>query len=98
MKQEAALCDTVRLVVELVREVLSELLKRLSLEDLGVQARNAVYRETADDREVRHTYLSVVNDRHLLDHVIIAGIGDLDLTDETSVDLLNNLVNTGKKL
>ena len=97
VKKETSLGDTVRLVVELLRHHLIEVTKLLFLKDLCVELRNAVYGEAADDREVSHADLSVVNDRHSADLLVVARISLLDLGNEAAVDLLNDLVNTRKK-
>ena len=59
-----------------------------------MKLRNTVYREAADDRKVSHADLSVVNDRHSTDLLVVTRISLLDLGYKTAVDLLNDLVNT----
>ena len=97
MKKETSLGDTVRLVVELLRHHLIEVTKLLFLKDLCVKLRNTVYREAADDCKVSHADLSVVNDRHSADLLVVTRISLLDLSYKAAVDLLNNLVNTRKQ-
>jgi len=62
-----------------------------------VKLRNTVYREAADDCKVSHADLSVVNDRHSADLLVVTRISLLDLGYKTAVDLLNDLVNTRKQ-
>ena len=58
---------------------------------------HTIMAEAADDRKVSHADLSVVNDRHSADLLVVARISLLDLGNEAAVDLLNDLVNTRKK-
>ena len=58
---------------------------------------NAVYGEAGADRKVRHLYLSVINNRHLPDLLLISGILRADLFDEAAVDLLDDLINSRKE-
>ena len=65
-------------------------------EDLRVQSRNTVHGIACRDRQMSHLYLSVVYDRHLADLLLITRIFALDLDDESAVDLLHDLVDTGQ--
>ena len=97
MKQETSLCDTVCLVVELLRHHLIEVLQLLFLQDLGVQSCNTVYRVACSDCQVCHLHLSVVDDRHLADLLLVARISSLDLLHKAAVDLFDDLVYTRKQ-
>ena len=97
VKQETSLGNTVCLVVELLRHHLIEVAEFLFLKDLCVKLRNTVYREAADDRKVSHADLSVINDGHSADLLVVARISLLDLGYKAAVDLLDNLVNTRKQ-
>ena len=97
VKQETSLRDTICLVVEFLRHHLVEILQDVLLQDLRMKLRDAVDAVAADDGEVRHADLAVVNDRHVLDLVVVARILRLDLVQEAAVDLLDNLVNTRKQ-
>ena len=97
MSKETSLCDTVCFVVELLRHHLIEILQLLILEDLGMKACNTVYRVACNDRKVSHLNLSVIDDRHLLDLLEVSRIFLLDLKNETTVDLLDDLVDTRKQ-
>ena len=97
MKQKSSLCDTVGLVVELLRHHLIEILQLLILEDLSMQSCNTVYGEACHDSEVSHLDLTVVNDSHLPNLLHITRILLLDLKDKSSVDLLGDLIDTRQK-
>ena len=97
VQKEPALRDTVRLVVELLRHHFVEVLQRLLLQDLRVQLSNAVDRVARDNCQVRHPHLSVIDDSHLCDLVLVARVLLLHPRDEAAVDLLDNLINTRKK-
>ena len=97
VKQETALSDAVGLVIELLRHHLIEVLQLLMLQDLGVQSRHAVYREAGYDSQMSHLHLSVIDDGHLADLLLIARIFLLDLDHKAAVDLLDDLVYTGKQ-
>ena len=97
VKQETALGDAVGLVVELLRHHLIEVLQLLVLQDLGVESRHAVYGVAGHDGQMGHLHLSVIDDGHLADLLLVARILLLDLNHEAAVDLLDNLINTGKQ-
>ena len=97
MKEEPSLGNAVCLVVELLRHHLIEVPKLLLFQNLRVKPCNAVYREAAHDGKVCHPHLSVVDDCHLADLLVIAGIQALDLFHEPAVDLLHDLINTRKQ-
>ena len=97
VKQETSLGDTVCFVIKFLRHHLIEITKFLFLKDLCVKLRNTVYREAADNRKVSHADLSVVDDRHSADLLVVARISLLDLSYKAAVDLLNDLVNTRKQ-
>ncbi len=97
VQEEAPLRNAVRLVVELLRHHLVEVLQHVLLKDLRVQRRDAVHRVAADDGEVSHVDLSVVDNRHVADLVRVVRILLLNLVLEAAVDLLGDLVNTGQQ-
>ncbi|SCH33629.1 Uncharacterised protein [uncultured Clostridium sp.] len=97
VKQETTLGNTVGLVVELLRHHLVEILQLLLFQDLCMQSRYAVYRMACRDSQMSHLDLSVVNDSHLADLFLIARIFCLDIQYKTTVDLLHDLVYTGKQ-
>ena len=94
MKQESSLCNTICLVVELLRHHLVEILQLLLLQDLSVQSCNAVYRVACCNCQMCHLDLSVVDNRHLANLLLIARVLRLNLQDKTTVDLFNDLVYT----
>ena len=79
VQQEAPLRDSVRLVVELLREELVKLLQLLVFQNLGVQLCHTVDGIARRNRQMRHLHLSVIDDRHFLDHVPVAGEARLNL-------------------
>ena len=97
VKQESSLCDTVCLVVELLWHHQIEILKLLILENLCMKLCNTVYRETCCNCQMSHLNLTIINDSHLLNLAVISRISSLDLKNETTVDLLCNLINTRKQ-
>ena len=98
VKQETSLCDTVRLVVEFVRIHLVEILQFLFFQDFRMQPCNTVYRIAACNGQMSHLNLAVIDDGHFADFLLVARIFIVDLLDESAVDLLNDLVDTGKQL
>ena len=96
MSQETSLGNAIGLVVELLRHHLVEIFQLLMFEDLRVQSRNTVHGIACRDRQMGHLHLSVVNDRHLADLLLITRIFALDLDDESAVNLLHDLINTGQ--
>ena len=62
-----------------------------------MKACNTVYRVACNDRKVSHLNLSVIDDRHLLNFLEVSRIFLLDLKNETTVDLLDDLVYTRKQ-
>ena len=79
VQQETALCDTVRLVVELLRHHLVEITQLLLLQDLRMEARHAIDRIAADDGQMSHAYLAVVDDGHAADLILTIRIAALNL-------------------
>ena len=65
-------------------------------ENFRVQSRNTVHGIACRDRQMSHLHLSIINDRHLADLLLITRIFALDLDDESAVDLLHDLVDTGQ--
>ena len=97
MHKETSLCDTICLVVELLRHHLIEVFQFLILQDLCMQLCNTVDRITCNDCKVCHLHLAVHQDCHLLNLFFITRILCSYLLDETAVDLLDDLVNTWKQ-
>ena len=65
-------------------------------QDLRMQSCHTVDRITCRDSQMGHLHLPVINDRHLADLLLVARIFALDLDNESAVDLLHNLVDTGQ--
>ena len=97
VKEEASLGDAVGLVVEFLRHHLIEVLQLLILQNLGMKLCNAVYGEAGNDGEMRHFYLAVIDDSHFFDLLIVARIFGLHFDNEAAVDLLDDLIYTGKQ-
>ena len=97
MKQETSLGDAVGLVGELLRVHLIEVAKDVLLKNLCMKSCNTVYMVAADDREICHADLAVVDRSHHAELVVVARILCLYLGDEAAVDLLCDLVYTRKQ-
>ncbi len=97
VKKEPTLSDSVGLIIELLRHHLVEVLKLLILQDLCVKPCHTIYRIACSDCKVSHLHLSVIDNGHLADLLMIARILLLDLLDKAAVDLLDNLIHTGKQ-
>jgi hypothetical protein len=66
IKQPAAMGDAIRLIVELLREELVEILEGIVLEDMGMDLGDAIDGESGIDRHIRHMDLAVFDDLHLI--------------------------------
>ena len=97
MKKETSLCNTVCLVIKLLRHHFVEILQLLMLQDLCVQSCHTVNRVACCNCKMCHLYLSVIDDCHLADLFLITGIHLLDLQDKSAVDLLNDLIYSWKE-
>ena len=97
MHEETSLCDTIGLVVELLRHHLIEVFQFLILQNLCMQLCNTIDRITCNDCKVCHLHLAVHQDCHLLNLFFITRILCSYLRDETAVDFLDDLVNTRKQ-
>ena len=97
MKQETSLGNTIGLVVEFLRHHLVEILQLSLLQDLSMQFSHTVYRITCHDCQMSHLYLTVHDNGHLLNLLIVVRVLFLDLNDKSAVDLLYDLVNTRKQ-
>ena len=97
VKQETSLCDTVCLVVEFLRHHFVEIFQFLFLKDFCMKFCNTVYRVACNNCKMCHFDLSVIEDCHLLDLVIVSRIFFLNFKNETAVDLFDDLVYTRKQ-
>ena len=64
VQQEPPLCDTVCLIIELLREQIVKIAELLIFQDLRVQFCHTVHRVSGCNRQMRHFYLSVINNCH----------------------------------
>ena len=98
VEQESSLCDTIRLIAEFLRHHVIEILQNVLLKDLRVKRCNAVDRMAADDREIRHADLTVIDDAHIFELFTPAvRIFLAHFIFKAAVDLLRDLVDTRKK-
>ena len=102
VKQKSSLGDAVGLIVEALREHLVEVLQLLVLQDFGMEPCHAVYGIARHNSHVSHLHLTVIDNGHLADlilyiHAWHIAVSVLDLNDETTVDLLHDLIYTGKQ-
>ena len=97
VKQKAPLGNTVGLVIELLREHLIKVLQFLILQNFGVKPCNTVYGIAGCNSQMRHLYLTVIDDRHLAHLLMVAGIFFLNLQNKSAVNFFNNLINSGKQ-
>ena len=97
MHQETSLGNSIGLIIELLRHQLIEIFQLLILQNLRMQPCHTIDRISRHNRKMRHLHLTVPQDRHLLDLILIPGIGLADLLHESPVNLLNDLVNTWQK-
>ena len=66
MQKESSLCNTIGLIIELLRTHLIEVLQLSLLQNLRMQLCYTVYRERTGDCQMCHLNLSVIQDRHIL--------------------------------
>ncbi len=97
VKQETPLSDTVGLVIKLLRHHLVEITELLILQNLCVQGSHAVYGIACRDSQMGHLHLSVIDDRHLADLLLVTRVFRFDLLHKSAVDLLHDLIDTGKE-
>ena len=97
VQEESSLGDAVCLVIELLRHHLIEVAQLTVLEDFSMQSCNTIYGEAAHDRHIGHADLTLVKDGHVLDLAVLVGILLLDLLHESAIDLIHDLVYTGKQ-
>ena len=94
MKQETSLSDTVCLVVELLRHHLVEIMQFSFFQDLCMQSGYTIDREACNDRHIRHTHLTFIENRHIADLIILVRILLFNLDQETTVNLFHDLINS----
>lgn len=97
MHQESSLCDSVCLVIKFLRHHFVEVSKLLIFQDLCMQSCHTIDRKTGNNGKMSHSHLPIVEDRHLADFLLIARVSFSYLNKEAAVDLLDDLVNTGKQ-
>ena len=59
---------------------------------------NAVDRKACHNCHIGHAHLSVIDNGHLADLLLISRIAGLDLIYKAAVDLLHDLIDTGEQL
>ena len=94
MKQETSLSDTVCLVVELLRHHLIEIMQFSFFQNLCMQSGYTIDREACNDRHIRHTYLTFIENRHIADLIILVRILLFNLDQETTVNFFHDLINS----
>ena len=97
MQQETTLGDTVCLIVKFLRHHLVEIFQLLIFQNLGVKFCHTVDGISGYDRQMRHLDLTVKDDRHLFNFLIVIRVLILYLDQKTAVDLFHNLVYTRKQ-
>ena len=97
VKQETSLGNTICLIVEFLRIHFIEVSERFLLKNFCMKSCNTVYRVSAGDCKVSHLNLSVINDSHLLNLLIISREFSLDIKNKATVDFFYDLVDTRKQ-
>ena len=97
MEQKSPLSDAVGLVIELGRIHIIKVLKGLLFKYLRMKCSHAVYGKAGCDCQMSHLDLAVLDDGHTCLFALISGELPLDIQAEAAVDLLNDVVNSGKE-
>ena len=97
MKKETSLSNTVCFVVEFLRHHFIEIFQFLFFQDLSMKSCNTVYRIACNDCKVSHLNLSIIENSHVFDLVVISRIFRLNIKNKTTVDLFDDLVYTRKQ-
>ena len=97
MKKESSLCYTIGLIGELIRIHLIEVMKCYLLQDLCMQGCYTVDGITTNDCKICHAYLTVIDDCHASDTIVISRETGLDILDKSTVDLFYDLIDTRQK-
>ena len=84
--------DAVRLVVEHARIVLVEFVQRRGLQDVRMDFRNAVDAVRTDDRQASHVDHAVLDDRELVDLLLVVRIAVAHVDEPAAVDLVDDHV------
>ena len=90
LTQPAAVGDAVRHIREAVVVKIIVVAENACLQDLRMQARNAVYHMAAGKAEVRHAHLTVCDDRHVVPLAGVVRIYDGKVRQQPAVDLLRD--------
>jgi len=98
MEKESSLCNTVCLVVELLRTHLVEITKLTLLQDFCMKFSNTVYGVRSGDSKVSHLNLTIIEDSHAANLILVARIHIFNLKNESTVDLIYDLIYSRKKL
>ena len=96
MKKETSLCNTICLIIELLRSHLIEVLQLSLFQNLCMKCCNTIYRVRTCDSKMCHLNLTIIKDSHVLNLILVARIHRLDLQYKSSVDLFYDLVDTRK--
>ena len=96
MCKETSLCNTVCLIVEFLREHFIEITKFLFFKNFCMKSCYTINRVTCNDCHICHLYLSIIEDCHLADFLLISRIAVLDFKYKTTVDFFYDLIYTRK--
>ena len=88
--EPAPMRDAVRLVVELARRVVIEILERRGFQNACVNLRHAVDTVPADDGEACHVHNAVLNDGERAYLFLVAGVAAAHLLKMAAVDLVDD--------
>ena len=95
----SARCDTVGLVLQLAWEHLIEVLEDGLSEQLRVKSSHSVHSVRADNSQESHSdflFISLLNDTHAAESVIISWVSLLDFLKEEEVNEVNQVKMSGE--
>ena len=102
MQKKSSLRNPVRLIIELLRHHLIEVLEFSFFQDLRMEFCHAVHGIAANNRQMCHLDLIIIHDSHAA-HLVLhrvfgkIRIGVHDLLHKPAIDLLHDLVNARKQ-
>ena len=97
MEQETSLGNTICLIIKFLRHHFIKIFQLLIFQNFGMKSCHTIYRKSGCDCKMCHFYLTVKDDCHLFDLLVVSRVFCLDFENETTVDFFDDLVYTWKQ-
>ena len=94
VKKESSLCDSVCLIIELLRHHFIEIFKLTLFQDFCMKTCNTIDGKSCYNSHICHSYLTFIKHRHVANLAVVVRITFFNLNEESTIDFLNDLINS----